>query len=213
MRDAVSDGEVEFILSASPYEGFSGNQYIVSRQIFEKLSDTKTPQGVMAVCRMPEWDKGFLQSARLVLVCENISDPGNLGTMLRTAEAAGADAVVLAGNTVDLYNPKTVRSTMGSIFRMPVFSGYEYIELLKKAGFTLVVTCLDGAINLYETDKKDRKIAVVIGSEAHGVSDALIQKADLKIKIPMSGRVESLNAAIAASVCLYEYRRRFDFES
>lgn len=210
--DAVKDGHIEFIVATSPCNDFAGDQYIVSEQLFAKLSDTKTPQGIMAVCRMPQWDDEDLKSARLVLVCENTSDPGNLGTMLRTAEAAGADGVILAGNTVDLYNPKTVRSTMGSVFRVPVFTGGEYIDVLKSLGFTLAVTCLDGAKSLYDADSSGSKIALAIGNEAHGITKALMEKADLRIKIPMSGKVESLNAAIAASVCLYEYRRRLDVE-
>jgi len=212
VQDAVQDGHIEFLIATSPCDFFPGDQYIVSEQFFGKLSDTKTPQGIMAVCRIPEWDEEVLKSARLVLVCENTSDPGNLGTMLRTAEAAGADAVILAGNTVDLYNPKTVRSTMGSVFRVPVFTGDKYIDVLKSIGFTLAVTCLDGATSLYEADAGFERIALAIGNEAHGITKELMEKADLRIKIPMSGRVESLNAAIAASVCLYEYRRRLDLE-
>ena len=213
VKDALNDGHIEFIVATSPCDDFAGDQYIVSEQFFGKLSDTKTPQGIMAVCRMPQWDAEVLKSARLVLVCENTSDPGNLGTMLRTAEAAGADAVILAGNNVDLYNPKTVRSTMGSVFRVPVFTGDEYIDILKSLGFTLAVTCLDGAKSLYDEAASGNKIALAIGNEAHGITKALMEKADLRIKIPMSGKVESLNAAIAASVCLYEYRRRFDLEN
>ncbi|MDD4688598.1 MAG: RNA methyltransferase [Eubacteriales bacterium] len=210
VREAIADGKPEFILTTSPCKDFVGTQYIVSDELFEKLSDTRTPQGIMALCPMPRWDEGILCSARLVLVCENISDPGNLGTMLRTAEAAGADAVILAGNTVDLYNPKTVRSTMGSVFRVPVFVGDTYVDKLGEYGFTLAVTCLDGAIDLYKAETVGKKVALAIGSEAHGISKALENKADLKIKIPMWGKVESLNAAIAASVCLYECRRRLE---
>lgn len=213
VRDALSDGLTEYVIATSPCQDYHGSQYIISRDMFEKLSDTRTPQGIMAVCRMPRWDEAVLSRASLVLVCENIADPGNLGTMMRTAEAAGADAAVLIGNTVDLYNPKTVRSTMGSVFRVPVFRGERYIDILKKEGFTLAVTCLDGAQSLYETDSGCSKIALTVGSEAHGVSRELLEKADLRIKIPMCGRVESLNAAIAASVCLYEYRRRLNLNN
>ncbi len=211
VRDAVNDGKIEFMIATSPHNGFEGDTYIVNEQMFKKLSDTMSPQGVMAVCHMPVWDDNLLDSAQLVLVCENTSDPGNLGTMLRTAEAAGADAVVLAGNTVDLYNPKTIRSTMGSVFRVPVFAGDEYIDILKHKGFTLAVTCLDGAVDLYDAPVSG-KIALAIGNEAHGITKELMEKADLRVKIPMSGRVESLNAAIAASICLYECRRRLDIK-
>ena len=211
--DAVADGNPDFILATSPIKDFSGDQYIVSEKLFEKLSDTKTPQGIMAVCPMPRWDEEVLKSARLVLVCENTQDPGNLGTMLRSAEAAGADAVILAGNTVDLYNPKTIRSTMGSVFRVPVFAGDEYIDKLKARGFTLGVTLLEGADSLYDVDTAGKKIALAIGNEAHGITKDLLGRADLRIKIPMSGKVESLNAAIAASVCMYELRRRLDIEN
>ncbi len=207
VRDAVADGEIEFIIATSPYDGFDGDTYMVSEQMFKKLSDTMSPQGVMAVCRMPSWDEAILDTAQLVLVCENTSDPGNLGTMIRTAEAAGADSVILVGNTVDLYNPKTIRSTMGSVFRVPVFTGGEYIDKLKQRGFALAVTCLDGAVDLYDAPVSG-KVALAIGNEAHGITKTLMDKSDLRVKIPMSGQVESLNAAIAASVCLYECRRR-----
>ena len=138
------------------------------------------------------------------------SDPGNLGTMLRTADAAGIGGVLLLKGSADIYAPKTVRASMGSLFHVPVLSGLneqQFIAEAHKAGYELLVTCLDGADNLYQADLHGR-IAFVMGNEANGVSDNLINAADKRVYIPMKGRAESLNVAMAAGIVIFEALRR-----
>ena len=172
----------------------------VSEAVMKKISDTETPQGIIAVCRMQE------QS----LVLDRVGDPGNIGTMLRTADAAGVGGIILLKGTADIYAPKTVRSSMGSLFHVPVLSGVaeqEFIANAKKAGYQLLVTALDGADNLYQADLKGR-LAFVMGNEAGGVSASLLQQADKRVFIPMRGKAESLNVAMAAGIVMFEAMRR-----
>ncbi len=183
----------------------------VNDSVMKKIADTETPQGVIAVCNMvqPKLEK-LLASGKLLLVLDRIGDPGNLGTMLRTADAAGIGGVVLLKGCVDLYSPKVVRASMGSLFHVPVVSGVseqEFISAGKKAGYDILVTCLDGATNLYKADLNGR-IAFVMGNEAGGVSATLLEKADKRVYIPMAGRAESLNVAMAAGIVMFEALRR-----
>ena len=146
----------------------------------------------------------------MLLVLDRVGDPGNIGTMLRTADAAGIGGLVLLKGCADIYAPKTVRSSMVSLFHIPVLSGVseqEFVSTAKKAGYDLLVTCLDGADNLYKADLSGR-IAFVMGNEAGGVSETLLEKADKRVYIPMAGRAESLNVAMAAGIVMFEALRR-----
>lgn len=183
----------------------------VSEAVMKKIADTETPQGIIAVCRMQEQPlEQLLASGKLLLVLDRVGDPGNIGTMLRTADAAGVGGIILLKGTADIYAPKTVRSSMGSLFHVPVLSGVaeqEFIANSKKAGYQLLVTALDGADNLYQADLKGR-LAFVMGNEAGGVSASLLQQADKRVFIPMRGKAESLNVAMAAGIVMFEAMRR-----
>lgn len=186
----------------------SSEFFIVSDSIFKSMTDTVTPQGILAVVKMPEYNMETILSKKKlkILFLEDISDPGNLGTMFRTAEAAGMTAIFMTKNTVDLFNPKTVRSTMGSVFRMP----FIYLENIDKEilrckmkGLSFYAAHLKGKKSYKEISYSDRT-AILIGNEARGLSEWLSNQADEYLKIPMQGEVESLNAAIAAALIMYE---------
>ena len=185
--------------------------YCVSDAVMKKIADTETPQGIIAVCKVQDvtLDK-LLSKGEMLLVLDRVGDPGNLGTMLRTADAAGIGGVVLLKGCVDIYAPKTVRSSMGSLFHVPVVSGVaedKFIAEAKDAGYELLVTSLEGADNLYKADLGGR-IAFVMGNEAGGVSASLLERADKRVFIPMAGRAESLNVAMAAGIVMFEALRR-----
>ena len=183
----------------------------VNENVMKKIADTETPQGIIAVCKMRQPKlENLLASGKMLLVLDRVGDPGNIGTMLRTADAAGIGGLVLLKGCADIYAPKTVRSSMGSLFHSPVLSGVseqEFVSAAKKAGYDLLVTCLDGADNLYKADLSGR-IAFVMGNEAGGVSETLLEKADKRVYIPMAGRAESLNVAMAAGIVMFEALRR-----
>ena len=188
---------------------------VVSDTVFKSVSETKTPQGILAVVEMPDYgllDKGFLEQAYTkngkikLLVLEDTADPGNLGTIMRTAEAAGVTGVIMGKGTVDIFNPKVVRSTMGSIFRLPfayVEDLKETIKELKNQGISFYATHLKGKKSYKDIKYSDRS-AILVGNEARGLSDEVADLADTYVLIPMQGKVESLNAAVAAALMMYE---------
>lgn len=186
---------------------------ILSDNVFQHVSDTKTPQGILCVVRQQQYNiEEILQKKDPhFVVLDNLQDPGNLGTIVRTAEAAGVSAVFLNRESVDLYNPKTIRSTMGSIYRMPVIYVKNLVELLqkfKKKGVQSYAAHLEGR-NAYDAENYTTGTAILIGNEGNGLSQEVADQADIRVRIPMEGKVESLNAAIAASVLMFEvYRQR-----
>ncbi|MBG9796377.1 RNA methyltransferase [Brevibacillus laterosporus] len=183
--------------------------------VLSKLSETKTPQGIVAEVKMrsndwaTEW-KCLQKYDFLILILDELQDPGNVGTIMRTAEAAGVDAVLMGRGSVDLYNGKVLRSTMGSFFRMPVFTCdvKAVSEQIKMAGGRILVTALGQQSREYDEPVYSGKVAIVIGNEARGVSDSVLSQADELIHIPIYGRTESLNAAVATGVMLYEAVRQ-----
>lgn len=188
-----------------------------SEAVLAKLSETKSPQGIVAEVkrRDGDWDSWLTQRLAegdqlLLLLLDEIQDPGNLGTILRTAEAAGVDAVVLGKGSVDLYNGKVIRSTMGAIFRLPIFSMSlpELADQWKSLGGKLLVTAISEGSSPYDMATYSGKTAIVIGNEGRGVSKAMMDRADEKLYIPIYGRAESLNAAVAAGILIYEARRK-----
>lgn len=183
----------------------------VSDKVLKKIADTETPQGISAVCEMRSKRlDDFLASGKMLLVLDRVTDPGNIGTMLRTADAAGVGGLLLLQGCADIYAPKTVRASMGSLFHLPVLSGLSeelLVQAARKAGYELLVTCLDGADNLYKADLQGR-LAFVMGNEANGVSPALLAAADKRVFIPMQGRAESLNVAMAAGIVMFEALRQ-----
>lgn len=188
---------------------------VVSDTVFKVVSETISPQGVAAIVEMPEYgllEKDFLNQAYnkngkiKLLILEDTADPGNLGTIMRTAEAAGVTGVIMSKGTVDIFNPKVVRSTMGSIFRLPfayVEDLKEVIKELKKQGISFYATHLKGEKS-YKAIKYSDRSAILIGNEARGLSDEVADLADTYVIIPMQGKVESLNAAVAAALMMYE---------
>ena len=182
---------------------------VVADNVFKKLSDTVNPQGVLGVVRMQGFTLEEVLNNRdkensCIVVLDKIQDPGNLGTIIRTGEGAGITAVVMSKDTVDLYNPKVIRSTMGSIFRVPcVVVDYlnEAVNQMKASGVKTYAAHLDGADISNVDFANDR--AFLIGNEANGLSDEVACLADEKIKIPMEGEVESLNAAVATAILIY----------
>lgn len=185
---------------------------VFSDEVFRYLSDTVNPQGIMAVVRQPSYTlEGLIKEKSekaLYLLLDDIRDPGNLGTIIRTAEAAGTDGVILSEGCADIFNPKVIRSTMGSIYRLPFVTASlcEAIGLLKKADTEVYGTALDAEL-LYDQVDYAPRAAFVIGNEARGISREVLGQVTEKIKIPMAGKVESLNAAVSAAVVLYGYRR------
>ena len=177
--------------------------------VLDAMADTVTPQGIVGVARqVPTSARDVFASApRLVAVCEEVRDPGNLGTIIRAADAAGADAVVLTGRTVDPYNPKVVRATTGSLFHLPVAVGVELavvVDLARGAGLQVVAADVGGSDFLAARPLLGRPTAWVFGNEARGLDDEALALVDRSLRLPIYGSAESLNLATAASVCLYE---------
>lgn len=202
-----------FLKEANATELLAGTSYeIVSDSVFKSISDTQTPQGILCLVRMPRYELSELLRGKdtHLLILESIQDPGNLGTMLRTGEGAGITGVIMNRTTVDLFNPKTIRSTMGSIYRVPFFVSDdlgEVMEVLNEAGITVYAAHLKGR-KQYDEPCYCSGTAFLIGNEGNGLSDDLAAKADAYIRIPMAGQVESLNAAISASLLMYEVNRQ-----
>lgn len=195
---------VEIILEQSAsVPDWAGNYPVimVSDNVFKHIADTKTPQGIAAVVKMKqaEWNPG-----NTVLLVDAIQDPGNLGTIIRTADAAGFDAVVLGNGTVDLLNGKVIRSTQGSLFHIPVFQEdlLQKIGELKQNGFAIWASALKDAVPYNELDDVP-KIALVVGNEASGIREEILLEADTIVKIPMYGKAESLNVSVAAGILMY----------
>ncbi len=188
---------------------------VVSEEVMAKVSDTETPQGIMCVVKMPFWtgeqilgkDQG---TEPLVLFLEDIRDPGNLGTIFRTAEAAGATGIVMSRGTVDLFNPKVVRATMSAIFRMPFMISDDIcqtLEIFRGEGVRSYAAHLGGT-RAYDELPLTGGSAFLIGNEANGLTEKTTACADEKIIIPMSGGAESLNAAMAAGILMFEASRQ-----
>jgi TrmH family RNA methyltransferase len=203
--ESFAKDHMEF-LEAYPYE-------IVKDEIFKAVSDTTTPQGIMGLIQMASWGTGVLFGKNknpLYLFLEGIQDPGNLGTILRTAEGAGVTAVFMDKHCADLYQPKVIRSTMGSIYRVPCVIAEDFEQTLKEQkeqGITLFAADLEGSIG-YEKADYQVSCGILIGNEGNGLSEKALALADFKVHIPMEGQVESLNAAVATAILLYEAKRQ-----
>lgn len=186
---------------------------IVSDQVFKKISDTVTPQGIVAVVKQKSYSIDYIIEKRnkeksCIVVLDRLQDPGNMGTIVRTGEAAGISGIIMSKDSADIYNPKVIRSTMGSIFRVPfaiVDDLTAAVDTLKDNGITTYAAHLKG--ELYNSGSLTKDCALLIGNEARGLSEKISAKADKLIKIPMHGKVESLNAAIATAILMYEAAR------
>ena len=188
---------------------------LVDDKIFKNLSDTVTPQGVLCLVKMENYSLSEILSREenpLLMILEDLQDPGHLGTILRTGEGAGVTGVIMSRTSVDVFNPKVIRSTMGSVYRMPIIYvnsiEEEVLPLLKEKGITTYAAHLKGR-NDYDEECYTKGAAFLIGNEGNGLTEQLTESADTLIKIPMQGKVESLNAAMASGILMYEaYRQR-----
>ena len=187
---------------------------IVTDEVMHYMADTKTPQGVLAVakqkkCTMEDILKKT-STPKLIMILENIQDPGNLGTIVRTAEGAGVTGIVMSQDCVDMYNPKVVRSTMGAAYRVPfcyVDDLAEEVKQMKEAGICTYAAHLEGK-NSYDEEDYRKASAFLIGNEGNGLRDEVADQAQVYIRIPMKGQVESLNAAVATAILTFEAARQ-----
>ena len=181
----------------------------VEDRALASISESVTPAGVVAVCHF--LDQALPEEPRLVAICAEIRDPGNAGAVIRCADAAGADGVVLAGDSVDPYNPKTVRASVGSLFHLPVTVEADpgtAIRAARDAGLQVVAADGAGELDLFaSSDVLRAPIAWLFGNEAHGLPEELLAAADHRVRIPIHGSAESLNLSTAAALCLYESAR------
>lgn len=222
LQEAAGHGKLQKIyLSEEKYAALSSDlsalleeyEYeVVTDTVFHKVSDTVTPQGVLGLVTIPQYslDDMLQQERRNYILLDDLRDPGNLGTIMRTAEGAGMSGVILSSGSVDLFNPKVVRSTMGAIFRMPycyVDSMPETVRKIREVGCEIYAAAMEGSM-VYDEPDYTAGAAVVIGNEANGVSDAVLQEKPVNIRIPMEGELESLNAAVSAAVIMYEIHRQ-----
>ena len=212
VRDAIKAGaDIDrIVVSESFYKNnsfeYPNGVHILKTDdyLFEKLCDTETPQGIMAVIKIKNTDGFNLDLSKDYVYCENVKDPGNLGTIIRTADAAGMGGVLLSQGCVDLYNPKTVRSSMGSFFSIDIIRNWNLSEADK--GFSLIGGALnDKTIDYREADYK-KPCIIVVGNEANGITDETLQLCT-PVKIPIIGNAESLNVSIAAGILMYEVLR------
>lgn len=184
--------------------------YKTTNKIFNDLVDTESTQGILGVVRFKQRniEESLTDNHKFVLILDRIQDPGNMGTIIRTADAAGVDVIIALKGCVDIYNPKVIRSTMGSIFDMNVIHATheEAVRLLKLKNFDIVSSYLD-TNNYYNTVEYNYKTALVIGNEANGINDELVSKSDVLVKIPIYGKAESLNAAISSAILMYEIKK------
>ena len=207
-EDCVNDGIIDKKLL---YEIAKFNCIYVSEKVFSLVTDVTNPQGILAVINQNSTQNKNNEidyNADFIVVLDGIQDPGNLGTILRTVDSANLKQLIVSNETADCYNPKVVRSTMGGIFRVNVIRENNLVETLtklKQKGFEIVVTSLETDNSIY--DISYNKKVVVIGNEANGVSKEVLNIADKKVKIPMLGKTESLNAGVAAGIMIYEYVR------
>ena len=213
LEEAVKNkADIKTVLARSDYGGgFFGMEdkaFFLSGKLFEQLSQTETSQGIIAIVEKPRIsrDRFLKKDGGNFVVLDRLQDPGNIGTILRTADAAGYRLAIVMKGTADVFSPKVVRAATGSLFRMPVVfmdSVDELMEFTRAAGKKLVATCFDTDRYYYDENLKEN-IALIIGNEGNGISQELIDGSDLKIKIPMHGSIESLNASVAAGILMYE---------
>ncbi|ADL08153.1 TrmH family RNA methyltransferase [Thermosediminibacter oceani] len=185
--------------------------YEVPRKVYDTLSDTEAPQGIMAVVRMKNHElTSIYEDNFLIVALDGIKDPGNIGTIIRTADAAGASGILAGKGCVDIYNPKVVRSTMGSIFHLPVIEGVDLpvvLHELSQKRAKIVVTHLGAEKSYFDADLTG-PVVLVFGSEAEGVSPEILKISTEVVKIPMPGKAESLNVAVAGGIVLFEAVRQ-----
>jgi TrmH family RNA methyltransferase len=215
LEEAVREGAaVDTVLMRKGYSGrmqpgLEDKTFVLDEKLFDRLAQTDTSQGILAIVKKPGVSQAdFIEKGAVgnFVVLDRLQDPGNIGTIIRTADAAGYSLIVAMKGTADVFSPKVVRAAAGSLFRVPVVFIDDYDELVafvKAAGGKLVATCFDTDRYYYDVDLT-KNTALIIGNEGNGIAPELIERADVKIKIPMAGTIESLNAAVAAAILMYE---------
>ncbi len=180
----------------------------INNAVAKEISETEHTQGVYAHCRQPQHAEEDVAIWKKILLVDAVQDPGNVGTMIRTADAAGMDAVILGKGSADAYNPKTVRSAQGSHFNIPVVRGdlVEWVARAKESGIKVLGTGLENAVNHSDIEPQSA-FALIMGNEGSGVEPELLALADEIVKIPMYGKAESLNVAVATGILLYAYSK------
>lgn len=214
VKDAVSSGfEIESVIMTETFFARRGDEFlahnciVTADKVFSTLSDTKTPQGVLAVVHFSQ--NGGALCGKRYIYCDCIQDPGNAGTIIRSADAFGFDGVIFSKNSVDVFSPKVIRSSMGSVFHIEVRTeaDTEFLKQAQQAGYRITATALHKeSVPLFRGTVSGKQI-FVIGNEGNGVSGEVIALSDEVVHIPMSGKAESLNAGVAASVLMYEVSR------
>ena len=213
LQKCEKENETDFksILNTFHYE-------ILSDEVFKKVSDTQTPQGILCVLAMPHYelpdsiDRWLSDTKKppFLILLEDLQDPGNLGTILRAGEGSGVDGIIMTRQTADIFNPKVIRATMGSIYRVPFFIVENLgatIDFLQKKGVVVYAAHLDESVD-YDVPDYTKPTAFLIGNEGNGLRRETAEHAAQYIKIPMEGQVESLNAAVATTILMYEAARQ-----
>jgi RNA methyltransferase, TrmH family len=218
VEEAILSGYIDYILfsqklfkTSDPERAMNTDcpKFEVENELLKEICDTENPQGIAAVVKKKNW-KFHEEANDFIVIADGIQDPGNLGTIIRTADAAGAGAVVITKGTVDVYNDKTLRATMGSIFHLPIISAPNFSELantLTDMGYEIYAASLESSKYIYDCDFKS-KSALLLGNEANGIPEEHMEFITKKIKIPMPGGSESLNVASAAAIIIYEVVRQ-----
>lgn len=225
----VKDTPIEYIesifVSKSQVDNFkyicdkveSDKIYVVNDEVFDVIKDTKNSQGIIAIVKynsINELDKNVIEDVDKCIILDNVNDPGNLGTIIRLAEATNISLIILCNNCCNLYNTKVIRACMSSIFRIKTYTSkniFSDISILKECGFKIYSTVLDDKSISYDKVDYKNKIVFIFGNEANGICNELINISDEKMYIPMKGSIQSLNVAIASSVICYESMRQNNF--
>lgn len=212
VRDAVNAGaDIDCLIVSDSFDRDISAEtvYKLSDELFAKLCDTETPQGVMAVINMPLKNEKTLSQGNLYLYCDRVADPGNVGTIIRICDAADC-GLLLSRGTADIYNPKTVRASMGSFFHTEITESItaEDIEKFRADGFKIICSALSGNTSDYREADYGGGAIIVVGNEANGVSDEILALADACVKIPIWGKAESLNVGVASALLVYEAQKK-----
>ena len=201
----VSDAAAEkYAADTEKFSLISDECYKIPDSLFKKISDTKTPQGIIAVAKMPVTGSCGIDKNGKYIALENVSDPSNLGAISRTAEALGVNGIILSSDGCDPYSPKALRASMGTLLRVPVFVTESFAETLKGTGLKRYACIVDKTAESIKEQSFGNGSVVMIGNEANGLTDSAKQSADVLVTIPMTGRAESLNAAAAAAIAMWE---------
>lgn len=214
VSEIPKDWKIKFVLVTEKYKDFNADKlYITTEKIFKKISDTKTPQEILAVVEKKNIDlEKVLSGKGIFVVIDTLQDPGNMGTIIRTAESFGCKGIFISKNSTDVYGDKVIRATMGAIFNIPIVHECDIVSLIKKMKQKQIKTyafSLD-TNNMLSNFKFEKNVALIIGNESKGISKDILDIVDNKIKIDMWGKSQSLNAAVACSVAIYEISKQLN---